>query len=88
MVRCGKKRHNIREINFEVNHNAWLTKNLPTALGYSEITEILSTVFQNKMFSDLHDPVTDVSFVPMQIKPLILSFSLGFGHEAGEKPKL
>lgn len=28
------------------------------------------------MFSHLQDPVTDVAFVPMQIKPLILSLVL------------
>lgn len=63
-------------------------RTLPQLTILCEITEILSTVFQNKVFSDLQDPVTDVAFVPMQIKPLILSFSLGFAHKAGEKPKL
>lgn len=39
------------------------------------------------MFPGLQDPVTDVAFIPMQIKPLILSFSLVFGHEAGKQTK-
>lgn len=72
-----KKRSNIGEVSFEENQktkdSAWLTKNPGAGIcqgsqyrPFCERIEIFSAVFRSKVFSDMEDPVTDVTFVPMQ----------------------